>query len=132
MKSNQTRDQSDFYDGKFHYDIDYCLSEKVDEVCQLQSANYVWLIVIICNAIKLACMCLASRALGSNTSPLVVVGDAVASFLENPDKTTEYNCLMSARKAGQVPPPEGRVWKQKRPFWLMSSSRCSFAKTFSM
>jgi hypothetical protein len=112
------------------YEIDHCLSEKVPEICQLQTAHYVWLIVVVCNAIKLFCMFFCERALSS--SPLVVVGDAVASYLNDPDKHTEGNCLMSAQTAGKPPLPNGRVWRQKRKFWLRSSSRWSWCKTIGL
>lgn len=120
----------------YRYLIDYCLSERVPEICQLQSANYVWIIVIACNAIKMACMLLTAKALGRNTSPLVVVGDAVSSFLDNPDEVTENNCLLSARLARKISkepaPLEGRAWKHTKPFWLMSSTKWSWIKTLSM
>jgi hypothetical protein len=74
--------------------IDYCLSEKVPEVCQLQFIQPVMIIVIVCNVVKLVSMLVAAYTLKDR--PLVVIGDAVTSFLETEDVATEGQCLTVA------------------------------------
>jgi len=92
--------------------IDHCLSEKVPEVCQLQFISPVLFIVIFCNAVKLVCMVLA--AYGLRDQPLVVIGDAVMSFLETEDVATEGQCLTVAYSDHKHP----RTPKQRRSgFW---------------
>lgn len=81
--------------------IDHCLSEKVPEVCQLQFILPVMIIVIVCNAVKLICMVFA--AYGLRDRPLVVIGDAVASFLESEDVATEGQCLAVAYSDHKYP-----------------------------
>ena len=71
--------------------IDYCLSQEVDEKCALQFSLPIMLIVIICNLIKTTCMVLMVLKEGSH--PLVTVGDAIASFLVEPDPATKNLCL---------------------------------------
>ena len=74
--------------------IDYFLSEPVPEVCDLQYISQVMIIVIVCNAVKLACIILAMYALSDR--PLVIVGDAIESFLDVPDESTKGECLAVA------------------------------------
>lgn len=71
--------------------IDYCRVQEVDEDCMLQFSLPIMLVVIICNLIKTACM--VCVALGELSQPLVVIGDAIASFLRQPDPRTQNICL---------------------------------------
>ncbi|OJJ46763.1 hypothetical protein ASPZODRAFT_66871 [Penicilliopsis zonata CBS 506.65] len=73
--------------------ISYCLSEKVDGKCQLFFSPAIVLCVIICNAIKVACMYLTAKT--SRKQILFTVGDGIASFLTHPDETTKGRCLLS-------------------------------------
>jgi hypothetical protein len=73
--------------------IDYCLSERVEEHCKLQFLVQVMAAVIICNLLKVLCMFLTVWKYKTET--LVTVGDAIASFLDKPDPTTEGRCLSS-------------------------------------
>ena len=81
--------------------IQYCLSQPVEGHCTLQLSFLIISIVIVCNITKLACMIML--LLHQQAKPLVTLGDAVESFLETPDPTTENMCLadkseFSARK----------------------------------
>ena len=49
------------------------------------------IVVIVCNSIKMICM--AWIAWKQDSEPLVTLGDAIASFLETPDKFTVGNCI---------------------------------------
>lgn len=71
--------------------IQYCLSQRVEERCTTQFSLLIIIIVIICNITKLACMIML--LLRQQAKPLVTLGDAVESFLETPDPTTENMCL---------------------------------------
>lgn len=71
--------------------VKYCLVEKVDENCKLQFSLIIALAVLVCNAVKLLCMVfILWRCEGKY---LVTLGDAIASFLEEPDPETKGRCL---------------------------------------
>lgn len=66
--------------GDGPYTIDYCLSEIVDEVCSVQLLLPLMALVILCNFVKLVCV--VCTIFTFQEPPLVVIGDACASFLE--------------------------------------------------
>lgn len=72
--------------------IQYCLSKGVEEHCKLQFSLAIMIVVIICNLIKTICMSII--AWKQDPEPLVTLGDAIASFLDRPDMTTEGNCIV--------------------------------------
>ncbi|OJJ85461.1 uncharacterized protein ASPGLDRAFT_1513942 [Aspergillus glaucus CBS 516.65] len=72
--------------------VDHCLSQKVEEKCQLLFSLPICLTVIFCNVIKVVCM--FATAYDDRKSIFLTVGDAVSSFLRNPDATTEGRCLL--------------------------------------
>lgn len=90
---------SDWKLGPDNIPIDYCMSEKVPEVCRLQFMEPLLILVIVCNVIELACLLSAIHTLAD--SPLVVIGDAITSFLEKQDKVTDGQCLTVAQSNHQ-------------------------------
>ena len=74
-----------------YYPISYCLSTKFEDRCELQFSVTIMAIVITCNFMKLVCMICMIWKLDSR--PLVTLGDAIASFLNQPDSTTDEMCL---------------------------------------
>lgn len=84
------------------YEVDHCLSEVVEEVCQVQFAPPIMMVVIACNAIKVICMIMAIMSLSGR--PLTTLGDAVASFLTMPDLRTIGQCLVTHPAHGWVQP----------------------------
>ncbi|KAL1968002.1 hypothetical protein VTN77DRAFT_2419 [Rasamsonia byssochlamydoides] len=74
------------------YSIDGCLSISVEERCQLLYNPPICLVVIGCAIVKVACMYLTARQ--DREEILVTVGDAIASFLAQPDPTTAGRCWM--------------------------------------
>lgn len=92
--------------------VHYCLSKKMEESCQLSFSLPIAMAVLICNAIKVACMFLTARQ--ERPEMLFTVGDAMASFLECPDPYTTGRCMMS--KDNVVRGPES--WQHKgRPLF---------------
>ncbi|RMZ81806.1 hypothetical protein DV738_g2021, partial [Chaetothyriales sp. CBS 135597] len=75
------------------YQVQYCISETVDESCSLNGNILIIITVIACNAVKAALMLFVAFRL--HGSPLITIGDAVASFLQRPDLTTEGLCLLT-------------------------------------
>ena len=73
------------------YSVDYCLSERVQERCKLQFSLAILIVVMACNLIKAICMFLVLRT--QESPPLVTLGDAIASFLEFPDRFATGNAV---------------------------------------
>ena len=71
--------------------IEYCLSQTVEEHCKLQFSRAIMMVVIVCNLCKMIIM--GYVAWKRPLEPLVTVGDAIASFLDEPDLTTMGSCL---------------------------------------
>ena len=99
--------------------IQYCLSETTPEACSLQFSFVIISIVIICNMGKTLIM--AFTAFKMVWQPLITVGDGIASFLVEPDKTTKSACLLRVEDLG------ASSWfkfmrKSKKTRWFQSSS----------
>jgi hypothetical protein len=110
-------------DGSSLGDIDYCLSQRVEEKCKLQFSLYIMIVVIFCNLVKSISMLMTFWK--RYNQPLVTLGDAVSSFLDNPDATTEGMCLVS--KSDVL----GGAWRTRgtpkqyqpvRNFWFRAAS----------
>lgn len=107
--------------------IKYCLSESKEiSHCRLEFTIYAMFAVVICNAIKLSCMCITIWRLWNLNEPvLATVGDAVASFLEASDPHTKGLCLLDPSQANKVSLPESRshdlydpIYRRERPEFL--------------
>lgn len=79
--------------------VDHCLSQKVEEKCQLLFSFPICLTVILCNIVKIACMLMAAH--DDRKEIFLRAGDAVSSFLSRPDPTTEGRCLWSKKDIAQ-------------------------------
>jgi hypothetical protein len=79
-----------------------CLSREMPQRCRVDLSQTILFIVIACNFLKVTIMAIVLWRLNQET--IVTIGDAIASFLQTPDHTTEDCCLMSSRTID-------RVWK---------------------
>ena len=77
----------------FNQPIQYCLSQPVEEQCQVQISLVILGIVVACNTTKALCMLLTIRC--QSSKPLVTLGDAIESFIQDPDLITCGMCLAS-------------------------------------
>jgi hypothetical protein len=75
----------------FSQQVDYGLSQTVEQQCQLQFGLPLVAVVILFNAIKLGLM--LSMAVGKKESRIHTIGDAIRSYLQEPDHTTKNSCL---------------------------------------
>ncbi|KAL5355107.1 hypothetical protein BJX96DRAFT_170355 [Aspergillus floccosus] len=75
------------------YTVDGCLGVQVEEHCQLLFSPLFSLIVLICTMIKVSCILVV--AYYDRVPRLLTVGDAIASFLAEPDMVTAGRCLAS-------------------------------------
>ena len=104
--------------------IQYCLSKHVDEHCTLQFSLAIMIIVIICNLIKTICMSIIVWK--QDPEPLVTLGDAIASFLDQPDVTTEGKCILDKTQfqdKGSWRLLKPCSWDPKRVRWFRAASR---------
>lgn len=109
----------------------YCMSQNVEEKCTLHFSRGILLVVIACNAIKLGCLLWTLWRYKQPT--LVTLGDAIASFLEEPDPTTRNYCMASSKlvREGMFErPPVAQPWDHRWRFWFAASSRERWAMCY--
>ena len=102
--------------------VDHCLSVPVEERCRLQFSLVIMGVVIFCNLVKATCMFLT--LFYHKSQPLVTLGDAIASFLQHRDPTTENMCL--ADKKTFIEDQwnyAGGPWQAKRHKWFSGASK---------
>ncbi|KIW35231.1 uncharacterized protein PV07_01937 [Cladophialophora immunda] len=79
--------------------VQYCLAQPTQEQCSLRFSMDIAILVVVLNFVKLIMMGLtALTAFKRSDPPLLTMGDAVASFLENPDSVSKGMSLLSASK----------------------------------
>ena len=94
--------------------LQYCLSVPAEEHCTLQFSLAIIMIVIVCNLIKTVCM--STTAWKQDPEPLVTLVDAIASFMDRPDITTQGNCI-----AGKTRFEKSRSWDSRSRRWDLKS-----------
>ncbi|KAG8527154.1 uncharacterized protein KY384_008584 [Bacidia gigantensis] len=70
----------------------YCLIQQVPEKCTLDCSLGLLILITIMNAIK--CFCMLLLFIHQKAPPLITVGDAISSFLDEPDMTTQAYCYL--------------------------------------
>ena len=80
----------------FGVKIEHCLAMKSTENCKLQVNMPLCVVVVVLNLMKLAAMLMVCHVV--RETPLLTVGDAIASFLRDQDETTAGMCLKSKRE----------------------------------
>ena len=75
------------------WDVDYCLSERVEGKCSLSFSLPIIVVVMICNVIKAGVMLFIAFRI--REKPLITIGDAIDSFLDTNDPATEGMCLVT-------------------------------------
>lgn len=98
-----------------HAPILYCLAQPFHEQCRLNVSMSMLVVVIVCNLVKI--LCLLATLYMRKLQPLVNLGDAIASFLQNPDQSTEG---MGALEVGVV---SSGVWRDREDLASMPWSR---------
>ncbi|KIK55861.1 hypothetical protein GYMLUDRAFT_133161, partial [Collybiopsis luxurians FD-317 M1] len=93
--------------------VNYCISHPVVPRCQLEFNLPLLVIVIVFNIVKVICMALATGR--NNDKPLVTIGDAIASFIDDPDPHTKDMCLVlpsqfnAPRHNQPITPPHAQI-----------------------
>ena len=119
--------------------VKYCLSQTVPEQCKVSVAPMFLLVVIACNVIKIFGF-LCTLHITQKDPPLVTTGDAIQSFLKNPDPTTRGRCLVSkydydklfrrSKEWAERPIGTGDTWDGGRYRWGKAVRGCHW--TFFM
>ncbi|KAF2175728.1 hypothetical protein K469DRAFT_743214 [Zopfia rhizophila CBS 207.26] len=115
------------------YPVEYCLSERAPPVCKLQFSATIAILITILNSVKAVIM--FYTAFGVKESPLMTMGDAVASFMENGDPATRNMCLLTiedAKKHKGYFPAGPKEWDSKAYRWKDVTSKTRRITTFTM
>lgn len=123
LPSDYMPSQNTYFPALDESDIQYCLSKSVEEHCKLQFSLAIMIVVIICNLIKTVCMSII--AWKQDPEPLVTLGDAIASFLDRPDVTTEGNCMVGKPRFENSRSWDLLLcrWDPKRLHWWRAASK---------
>lgn len=107
----------------------------MDARCKLQFSIYMTIAVIVCNIIKIAVML---WTLWQQRKPtLVTFGDALSSWLDEPDESTKGQCLLSKhevlhRAASQETTPLPQEANLTIHRWHVAASRKSWIATITL
>ncbi|KAF2122647.1 hypothetical protein BDV96DRAFT_626519 [Lophiotrema nucula] len=107
----------------YDHPIDYCLSEEVKDVCEVEFSMSIMLVVIVFNLIKVFAMTLVLLRYDAE-SILTSVGDSVSSFLTTEDETTRGMCLTDRRNIDQLwrqPLMVSGARGEQRGTWLLGT-----------
>ncbi|KAF1996466.1 hypothetical protein P154DRAFT_413151, partial [Amniculicola lignicola CBS 123094] len=113
--------------------VAYCLSKKLANPCKVQLHVTIAIIVTALNFTKGLIMLLLSKAFFED--PLLTLGDAVASFLENREPSTPGNSLLASERLqtdARDSHPGLRVFRFRRNFLFASSSKRRWVFTISL
>jgi len=101
--------------------VKYCLSERAPDQCKVHFNTTIAVIVNSINAAKVAAFILLFFMIQS--PPLLTLGDAVASFMENPDETTRGIGVVSKSDFASEAGTEHRIWPTRPKPWAQSRER---------
>ncbi|KAB8228665.1 uncharacterized protein BDW43DRAFT_212429 [Aspergillus alliaceus] len=74
--------------------VRHCYSQLVPEQCKASIVPIFLIVVIVCNVVKLVCFIISLR-ITRKDQPLCTTGDAIQSFIKQPDQYTEGRCLVA-------------------------------------
>jgi hypothetical protein len=105
-----------------------CYAQRVIEECEANVVPLFLIVVIICNGIKGICF-LLTLYVTKKDPPLCIIGDAIQSFINEPDIHTRHCCLASKEDYETLSPDRsskrsGRwalnadTWKGGRRRWI--------------
>ncbi len=102
--------------------VQYCLAQpNVALACTVSLNASLLGVVALLNLVTLIC---TTVALAHRFSPLVTLGDCMASFLQDPDPTTRSACLMTKADVwqGRWGLHEAKYWLPRNHYWFHSPS----------
>ncbi|KAK3301241.1 uncharacterized protein B0H64DRAFT_471194 [Chaetomium fimeti] len=113
--------------------IQYCLAQPAPApTCEVNLNASLLGSVALLNSIALVVTAALLFKRPSSFRPLATLGDAIASFLEEPDTTTQGACLLSKTDIwrGRWPLEEAKYWVPKNHYWFRSISLPRWMATF--
>ncbi|KAL2190875.1 hypothetical protein L209DRAFT_676098, partial [Thermothelomyces heterothallicus CBS 203.75] len=105
--------------------IQYCLAQQAPApTCEVDLNAPLLGSVALVNSIALVAAVAALFKWPSSFHPLVTLGDAISSFLQDPDPTTQGACLLSKTDIwhGRWPLTTAKCWVSRKHYWLRSVS----------
>lgn len=105
--------------------IQFCLAQPAGEqVCSVRLNGSLLGIVTLLNLISVICMAVVIFRPSTSFDPLVSLGDALSSFLQNPDQHTRGSCLMTKMDVlqGRWGFGEAKYWVPQEHFWFRTPS----------
>lgn len=96
----------------------YCLAEKKEGLCILQTSPHMAIVVLALNLIKAITMLVVSRL--HTRRSLVTIGDFIRSFLKTPDQYTKSMCLASFQDIRKV----RKEWAMSPKSYAQTRVRC--------
>ncbi|KAK4122382.1 hypothetical protein N657DRAFT_576349 [Parathielavia appendiculata] len=115
--------------------IQYCLAfPAAAPTCEVSLNAPLLGSVALVNAITLLATATVLFRRPSSFRPLATLGDAISSFLQDPDPTTQGACLLSKSdvRHGRWPLQESKFWVPRTHRWLRSVSGARWLATFSL
>jgi hypothetical protein len=105
--------------------IDYCLSQTQEEHCKLQFSIGIMVAVLLCNLIK--CTTMFWVVWQQRDTTFITFGDAIVSWLEEPDPASANRCFESVRSISQKtkkqPPKTPQTIGRATRRWMIGVSR---------
>jgi len=108
----------------FNLDVDYCLGQRTDEKCKLHFSIILAVVILVFNAVQGVLMLVLAYRMRDD-DPLLTIGDAITSFLSEPDSSTIGCCLHSAldfQTSGPAWSPRAVQWKEQQYTYAQSCS----------
>lgn len=105
--------------------VQYCLAQRAPApTCEVDLNSPLLGSVALVNSIALVVAVAVLVKRPSSFHPLVTLGDAIASFLQEPDPTTQGACLLSKSDIlqGCWPLTSAKCWYPRKHYWLRSVS----------
>ncbi|KAL2166598.1 hypothetical protein VTG60DRAFT_2467 [Thermothelomyces hinnuleus] len=105
--------------------IQYCLAQRAPApTCEVDLNAPLLGSVTLVNSIALVAAVAVLFKWPSSFHPLVTLGDAISSFLQDPDPTTQGACLLSKTDIwhGRWPLTTTKCWVPRKHYWLRSVS----------
>jgi hypothetical protein len=79
----------------YYLDVEDCLVIPLSQTWELEYSPLIFMVIIVTTAVKVIVIICMMRLGAGQLSPLLMAGDAVASYLTRPDPTTVGICWMT-------------------------------------
>ena len=131
LDTGQSSAESELY---IQGSVQYCLVERTWRPCQIDISPPIIVVVLICNAIKIVCF-VCTIWLGGSVYPIMTNGDAIQSFLLQPDRSFQNRCLASRAdierdKKLWSGSPLPMQWRGRRQHWAKGATTKCWLATF--